>query len=78
MRKTDKKQTGSRTGTIKKYFLTKTWDTRYRGQTFNQEEVTYRLENNLPIDDLYDTLNNRYTHKGKHSKKNVNNGNKDL
>ena len=78
MRKTDRKKTSGRSGTINKYFLTKTWDTRYRGQTLNQEEIEHRLNNNLPIDDLYSKLDNRYTHKGKHSKKNVNNGNKDL
>jgi len=72
MRKTDRKKTSGRSGTIKKYFLTKTWDTRYRGQTLNQEEVIYRIENNLPIDDLYSKLDNKY------KRKNVTNGNEDM
>ena len=73
MRKTNRKQTNSKSkNTIKKYFLTKTWDTSFRGQTLNQEEIIHRLENNLPIDDLYSKLDNRY------KRKNVNNGNEDL
>lgn len=68
MRKTNKKKTSGRNGVIKKFFITKTWDTRYRGQTLNQEEVIYRIENNLPLDDLYNILNNRYKHKPKPKK----------
>ena len=64
MRKTNKKQTNeSSKNTIKKYFLTKTWDTSFRGYTLNQEEIIHRLENNLPIDDLYSKLDSRYKRK---------------
>ena len=45
---------------IKRYFIDKKWDTSYRGYTLNQEEVIRRIENNLPIDDLYTKLNKKY------------------
>lgn len=35
--------------------------------TYDIEEVTFRLENNLPLDDLIDKLNNKY---GKRKTKN--------
>lgn len=41
------------------YNIHKKWNK--RGQpTLNQEEVEHRLYNNLPVDDLYDTLKFRY------------------
>lgn len=48
---------------IKRYFYARKWDTSYRGYTLNQDEINYRLENNLPIDDLYDILDKKYKHK---------------
>lgn len=48
---------------IKRYFYAKEWDTSYRTYALNQDEINYRLENNLPIDDLYDTLDKKYKRK---------------
>ena len=45
---------------IKRYFYAKKWDTSYKTYTLNQEEVIRRIENGLPIDDLYDTLDKKY------------------
>lgn len=67
---------------IKRYFYAKEWDKSYTTYTLNQEEIIHRIENNLPIDDLYDTLDNKYKRTGKfvvngkgsgRPKKNVNN-----
>lgn len=51
---------------IKRYFYAKEWDTSFRTNTLNQEEVLYRINNNLPLDDLYSTLDNKYKRTGKH------------
>lgn len=45
---------------IKRYFIDKRWDTSYRTYSFNQEEIIHRIENNLPIDDLYANLDKKY------------------
>lgn len=62
--------------TIKRYFYNKAWDTSFKTATLNQEEIIRRLENNLPIDDLYDTLDSKYKRTGKYKTKP--NGNEDL
>jgi len=37
----------------------KRWQTTLHS-IYNQEEIEHRLNNNLPIDDIIDTLNNKY------------------
>ena len=69
MAKRDQNLNNKKSGTLKRYFYTKTWDTSFRGNTFDIEEITHRLENNLAIDDLFDKLDKRYKRKD---------GNKDL
>ena len=39
----------------------KKWDTSFKNNSYNIDEITFRFENNLPIDDLIDTLANRYS-----------------
>lgn len=43
----------------------KNWDTSCKHNSFNIDEVTFRLENNLPLDDLFDKLHNKYERKPK-------------
>jgi len=45
---------------IKRYFYAKEWDTSFRLYSLDPNVVAYRLENNLSIDDLYDTLDKKY------------------
>jgi hypothetical protein len=39
----------------------KVWSTSFKNNSYNIDEITHRLENNLPIDDLVDKLVNRYS-----------------
>lgn len=45
---------------INRYFYSKTWDTSFRLYSLDPAVVAHRLENNLPIDDLYDRLDEKY------------------
>jgi len=38
----------------------KEWVKVTKHNTFNQEQITWRLENNLPIDDLIDIMENKW------------------
>lgn len=70
----NKKASGKR-GSINRYFYSKEWDKGASLYLMNQEEVIHRIENGLPIDDLYTIIDNKYKRTGKHSNKN---GNQDL
>ena len=39
----------------------KEWQRTTMHNTFNQEEIEHRLNNNLPLDDLFDKLDNKYS-----------------
>ena len=38
----------------------KNWDTSFKRQSYNQEEINWRIQNDLPIDDIIDTMNSKY------------------
>ena len=54
----------------------KHWDTSFRNNTYNIEEIESRFYNNLPIDDIIDTMNNKYNSRKRKNGKD--NPNKDL
>ena len=62
------KKNKSKNPRLELYKIHKHWD---KGSlaTLNQEEVEYRLYNNLPVDDLYDNLKFRYDRKNKDNDK---------
>ena len=39
----------------------KEWQKTTMHNTFNQEEIEHRLNNNLPLDDLFDKLDSKYS-----------------
>jgi hypothetical protein len=66
------KKSSGKGGSINRYFYSKTWDKGARLYLMDQQEVINRIENGLPLDDLYDTLDNKY------KRKNVKNENKNM
>ena len=41
-------------------YVPKKWDTSFKTNAYNMEEVEHRLQNNLPLDDLIDTMNSKW------------------
>ena len=53
-------------GTNKQHLIRyqkKTWTKITNHNIYNQEEIEHRLNNNLPIDDLIDTMNEKFDSK---------------
>ena len=48
----------------------KEWENITKHNIYDQEEIEHRLNNNLPIDDLIDTMNEKYS-KNKDGNKNL-------
>ena len=55
---------GRKKGTKSKFklirYVPKKWDTSFRSNAYDIEEVEHRLQNNLPLDDLIDTMNSKW------------------
>lgn len=58
----DKKKTKKKSGTLNRHFYTKTWK-RYKHSVLSQEEIEYRIYNDLPLDDILDENINKYKRK---------------
>ena len=53
-------------GTNKQHLIRyspKKWEKISKHNIYDQEEIIWRLENNLPIEDMIDTLNEKYSKK---------------
>ena len=73
----EKKQTNKKSGTLNRYFYSKTWQSS-KHVLMSQDEINHRLYNNLPLDDLLnDKVNNYIKNKpgGGRPKKNQDNEN---
>jgi len=55
----EKKQTRKKSGTLDRYFYKKTWKS-MKHSILSQDEVDYRINNDLPLDDLLDDNINKY------------------
>jgi hypothetical protein len=55
----EKKQTNKKSGTLNRYFYSKTWF-KTKHSLISQDEVEHRLQNNLPLDDLFDARDSKY------------------
>jgi hypothetical protein len=64
----EKKQTNKKSGTLNRYFYSKTWF-KTKHSLFSQDEVNHRLYNNLPLDDLFDAQDSKYKNRNPDSKK---------
>lgn len=62
---------------LDKYQITKEWGTNYKMDTFDIDEVNYRIQNDLPIEPLYLERDGKYLRTGKF-KKQKNNGEENL
>lgn len=59
-----KKGTKNGAQSLTRYYPKK-WNTTFKHNAYNIEEIEHRLNNDLPIDDLIDKLANKYSHKKK-------------
>jgi len=59
-------------------YIPKKWDTSFRGNAYDMEEVDWRLQNNLPLDDLIDTMNSKWDPAKRKQKKEKKNNDKDV
>ena len=64
----EKKQTNKKSGTLNRYFYSKTWF-KTKHSLFSQDEINHRLYNNLPLDDLFDAQDGKYKNRNPDSKK---------
>jgi hypothetical protein len=64
----EKKQTNKKSGTLNRYFYSKTWF-KTKHSLISQDEVEHRLQNNLPLDDLFDARDSKYKTRNPDSKK---------
>ena len=55
----EKKQTNKKSGTLNRYFYSKTWF-KTKHSLYSQDEVNHRLYNDLPLDDLFDARDSKY------------------
>lgn len=55
----EKKQTNKKSGTLNRYFYSKTWF-KTKHSLISQDEVEHRLQNNLPLNDLFDAQDGKY------------------
>ena len=60
-RKTERKKPNTKNRhVIDRYFIQKEWDKSFRHRTLDQDEVDWRINNDLPLDDLIDEAANKY------------------
>ena len=62
------KKTNKKSGTLNRYFYSKTWF-KTKHSLISQDEVEHRLQNNLPLDDLFDARDSKYKTRNPDSKK---------
>ena len=56
----EKKQTNKKSGTLNRYFYSKTWQSG-KHVLMSQDEINHRLYNDLPLDDLLDDKIKKYS-----------------
>lgn len=56
------KKTNKKSGTLDRYMYTKTW-VKLQHRTLDQEQIEWRIYNDLPLDDLIDENVNKYKKK---------------
>ena len=62
------KKTNKKSGTLNRYFYSKTWF-KTKHSLISQDEVEHRLQNNLPLNDLFDAQDGKYGNRNPNSKK---------